>query len=90
MFRCFILSLIVAATAMPTVGEELPCQRFAASAGRNYCMLTAAHANAQANGPAALDLYRRGLASARRGDADQAFGDFDKALELEPGLALAY
>jgi hypothetical protein len=88
MFRCFILSLIVAATTIPTVGEELPCQRFAASAGRNYCMLTAA--TAQANGPAALDLYRRGLASARRGDADQAFGDFDKALELEPGLALAY
>ena len=88
MFRCFILSLIVAATTMPTVGEELPCQRFAASASRNYCMLTAA--NAQANGPAALELYRRGLAYARRGDADQAFGDFNTALELEPGLALAY
>lgn len=90
MFRCFILSLIVAATTVPTVGEELPCQRLAASASRNDCMLTADHPNAQANGPAALELYRRGLAYARRGDADQAFGDFNKALELEPGLALAY
>jgi len=90
MFRCFILSLIVAATIIPTVGEELPCQRFAASASRNYCVLTADRPNAQANGPAALELYRRGLAYARKGDAVQAFGDFNKALELEPGLALAY
>lgn len=90
MFRCFILSLIVAATTVPTVGEELPCQRFAASASRNNCMLTADHPNAQAYRPAALELYRRGLAYARGGDADQAFGDFSKALELEPGLALAY
>lgn len=42
------------------------------------------------NDPAALELYRRGLEYARRGDAHHAFGDFNKALELEPELARAY
>ncbi len=90
MFKYFILSLIVVGTSVPTVAHELPCQQFAAPASRNYCVLTAIHPNPQANVPAALELYRRGLGHARRGDADRAFDDFNKALELEPGLAIAY
>jgi Flp pilus assembly protein TadD len=54
-------------------------------------MLAADHSSkAQTNDPAALDFYRRGLAHARMGDAEQAFGNFNKALELEPDLTLAY
>ncbi len=39
---------------------------------------------------AALELYRAGLANARAGDANQAFINFKKALELDPGLTVAY
>ena len=90
MFKCIILSLIAAATSVPAAAHELPSQRFAATAGRNYCMLTADHPNPPAKGPAALELYRQGLAYARRGDADRAFRYFKKALDQEPDLALAY
>jgi Flp pilus assembly protein TadD len=90
MLRCIIISLVAVATCMPAVAEELPRQQLATTASMGSHILTVAHPSTQANDPTALELYRRGLTSARRGDADQAFADFRKALELDPGLALAY
>ena len=89
MLRYFISSLIaVVMSSLPTVAQEAPCQP--SHGGGNYCVLTMDHPCQPENDPEALELYRRGLAYARRGDAHQAFGDFNKALELEPELDLAY
>jgi Flp pilus assembly protein TadD len=91
MIKSFIVALIAVATSVPTFAEELPRGQLAALATSNNRMLAADHSSkAQTNGPAALDLYRLGLAHARMGDAEQAFGNFNKALELEPDLTLAY
>jgi tetratricopeptide (TPR) repeat protein len=90
MIRSFIVALIAVATSVPTFAEELPRGQLAALATSNNRMLAADHSAAQTHAPAALDLYRRGLAHARMGDAEQAFGNFNEALELEPDLTLAY
>ena len=90
MIRTFIFTLIAVATSVPTFAEELPRGQLATLATSNGRMPAADHSAARTHAPAALDLYRRGLAYARRGDADQAFGNFNKAIELEPDLTLAY
>jgi len=90
MLRRFILSWIATATFTPAFAEELLCQRSAAAAAVNGCVLAAAHSNVDVTSLRALELYRRGLTYARKGDADRAFRDFNKALESEPGLTIAY
>jgi hypothetical protein len=90
MSRCFILSLIAAVSSLPALAEELPSQRFGALASVNYVVHGAEQADPRAKDRAALELYRQGLAYARRGETGRAFYDFNKALELEPALALAY
>jgi hypothetical protein len=90
MLRRFILSWIATATFTPAFAEELDCQRSAVAAAVTGCLLAAAYSNVDVTSLQALELYRRGLTFARKGDADRAFRDFNKALESEPGLAVAY
>lgn len=90
MTRWFILSLIAAASSVPALAEELPCQRLAAPASVSYFVPAAAQGELRANDRRAVQLYRQGLADARKGETGRAFYNFNKALELEPGLALAY
>jgi hypothetical protein len=79
-----------AAAALPARAEGNPCQRFAEPAGNGGCLLIADHPPPQGNDGAAIELYRRGVARARRGESHGAFGDFNRALELDPGLSVAY
>lgn len=81
---------LVAAAPLPALAEDNPCQLLMAPAGKSGCLLIAVHPAAQADDHAALELYRRGLARARKGQSRQAFGDFNHALELDPKLAVAY
>jgi hypothetical protein len=76
----------VAAAPLPALAEDNACQL---PTGKGGCLLTA-HPAAHADDRAALELYRRGLAHAREGQSHQAFGDFNRALELDPALAVAY
>ena len=80
----------VAAASLPALAEDNPCQLPTALAGKSGCLLIAAHPAAQADDRAALELYRRGLDRAHKGQSHQAFGDFNRALELDPALAVAY
>jgi hypothetical protein len=78
----------VAAASLPALAENTPCQL--GPEANSGCLLIAAHPTAQGDDRAALDLYRRGLARAQKGKSPEAFGDFNRALELDPALAVAY
>jgi hypothetical protein len=80
----------VAAASLPARAESKPCQLSMAPAGASGCLLIADHPAPQADDRAALELYRSGLTRAHKGESHQAFGDFNRALELDPALAVAY
>jgi hypothetical protein len=80
----------IAAASLPAFAEDTPCQLLTQPAGQGGCLLIADHPAPQADDRAALELYRSGLTRARNGESHQAFGDFNRALELDPALAVAY
>jgi hypothetical protein len=95
MSKRFLLGLVavigfVGAASLPALAESRPCQLSMAPAGATGCLLIADHPAPQADDRAALELYRSGLARARKGESHQAFGDFNQALELDPALTVAY
>jgi len=89
MMRILIFGFI-ALTSVSALADDEPCQALMTPAATSGCLLIADHPIPQANDRSALELYRRGLARASKGESYQAFGDFNHALELDPGLSVAY